>query len=143
MPNSHHLALVQGSSSSKPWADNGPFQAAWCLQPARALAMVSLPGMGSGLAPALDMPALSYERKHDAVCWGDAPEPTFQLLGERSAPFLLSSILLAHQSPFGCCSGRQHGISQRSLVLEHQHGPQLCVEGFLAASLWEPPSWQL
>lgn len=51
MPHSHHLALVQGSSSSKPWADNGPFQAAWCLQPAGALAMVSLPGVGSALAP--------------------------------------------------------------------------------------------
>lgn len=69
---------------------------------------------------------------------GDAPEPTFQLLGEWPTPFLFSSILLAHHSPFGCYSGHQHGISWRSLVLEPQHGPQLCVEG-LAASLWEPP----
>lgn len=63
MLHSHHLALVQGSSSSKPWADNGPFQAAWCLQPARALAVVSPPGVGSALAPALDMPALICERR--------------------------------------------------------------------------------
>lgn len=63
MLHSHHLALVQGSSSSKPRAHNGPFQAAWCLQPARALAMVRPPGVGSALAPALDMPALIYERR--------------------------------------------------------------------------------
>lgn len=139
MPHSHHLALVQDFSSSKPWADNGPFQAAWCLQPARALAMVSLPGVGSALAPALDMPAPNYERRQTMLgAGGAAPEPTFQLLGEQPAPFLFSSILLAHHSSLGCFSGRQHGGSWRSSVLEHQHGPQLCVEG-LAASLREPP----
>lgn len=139
MPHSHHLALVQGSSSSKPWADNGPFQAAWCLQPAGALAMVSLPGVGSALAPALDMPALIYQRRQVSLgaggmllsphssCWGSSQPPSFS-----------PSILLAHRSPLGCCSGCQLGISQRSLVLRHQHGPQLCVQG-LAPSLWEPP----
>lgn len=136
MLHSHHLALVQGSSSSKPWADNGPFQAAWCLQLAGALAMVSLPGVGSALAPALAMPALIYEGRLGAG--RGAPAPTFQLLGERPAPFLFSSILLARHSPFGRCSCCQHGVSRRSVVLEHQHGPQLCVEG-LTASLREPP----
>lgn len=78
------------------------------------------------------------EKAGEPGCWGDAPEPTFQLLGEQPALFLFSSILLAHRSPLGCCSGCQLGISQRSLVLRHQHGPQLCVQG-LAPSLWEPP----
>lgn len=76
------------------------------------------------------------EKADGAVCWGDAPEPTFQLLGGALNPFLFSRILLVHHSPFGCCSGPQHGICWRSLVLEHQHGPRLCVEG-LAASLRE------
>lgn len=91
MPHSHHLALVQGSSSSKPWADNGPFQAAWCLQPAGALAMVSLPGVGSALAPALDMPALIYQRRQVSLgaggmllsphssCWGSSQPSSFSL----------------------------------------------------------------
>lgn len=91
MPHSHHLALVQGSSSSKPWADNGPFQAAWCLQPAGALAMVSLPGVGSALAPALDMPALIYQRRQTSLgaggmllsphssCWGSSQPSSFSL----------------------------------------------------------------
>lgn len=85
MPNSHHLALVQGSASSKPWADNGPFQAAWCLQPARALAMVSPPGMGSALAPALDMPALTTQRKQTVLCAGGMLlNPHSSCWGERS-----------------------------------------------------------
>lgn len=92
---SHHLALVQDSSSSKPWADNGPFQAARCLEPARDPAVVSPPaGAERCGAPAQirhgGMPAPGCERKAGGrrclVPWGDAPAAHTPAPGGAASP---------------------------------------------------------
>lgn len=69
--------------------------------------------------------------------WGDAPAAHTPAPGGAASPFLLSSILPAHHSPFGHRRGHQHGISQRGSVLEPQRDPRLGVEE-LAVPLWEP-----
>lgn len=124
---SHHLALVQDSSSSKPRGDNGPFQTrgAWS-QPGPWLWSVR-PAWGSAPTPARrqSWPQLQGEEQEMLGVVGDAPAAYIPAPGGAASPFLLSSSLLA-----------DHG--QLSAQRAQCWSLLLGMEG-LAASQWEPP----